>query len=173
MRFPRFYALLAAALFLPAFAAHADTITGFVLTSSLASGTVQIDTTTGVVESIDLTSPAVQSGDTFAYTYYDAGEDGITEIAEGYFPPEPANGEIEIIIYLPVNTLVGYDGGAICSLDNPCDPTSPHPVISFGNHSGEAVDGTLSPTPEPSSLTLLATGVVGIAGVARRKLLRA
>lgn len=64
-----------------------------------------------------------------------------------------------------------YNGGSVsdpvCSgegEDRRCSPPQ--------NFIGDPIPTSTSPTPEPSALLLLGTGLTGIAGVARRKMLR-
>lgn len=83
-------------------------------------------------------------------------------------PPEPA-----------FASFGGYgDGGPLCVVDPieadaPCGgPGYPYASeVSVGDQSYGAVSGSLvpDPTPEPSTLWLMGTGVVGIAGVLRRR----
>jgi hypothetical protein len=180
MRFSRFLQILAAILFLPTLAAHADTVTNFDFTGTYdlgnvpytASGTVAIDTTTGAVQTIDLGFPTLSSeavvADTSSQSY--GPPLNFTEIGETWLGQPGINYFAAITLDIPVATLVGYTGGNICSLDNPCaDPST----LTLGIGDNDFVDGTLSPTPEPSSWILVATGALAMVGVLRGRLLRA
>lgn len=51
------------------------------------------------------------------------------------------------------------------------DPTAVHIGTNYGPHSGLIVSQTGEPVPEPGSLMLFGTGLLGLAGVLRRKLM--
>ncbi len=50
------------------------------------------------------------------------------------------------------------------------DLTAQGPLNSYNTFSEFVIEGASSPTPEPASLALFGTGLLGIVGVARRKL---
>ena len=50
------------------------------------------------------------------------------------------------------------------------DLTAQGPLNSYNTFSEFVIEGPASPTPEPASLALFGTGLLGIVGVARRKL---
>src|ERR1035441_10562911 len=141
-----------------------------------ASGSIVIDTTTGVVDAIDLsfantTDPsdppitAVFPWGPAPYNFV-----GITEI----WLPLDGDGIYDMQIWLPVVSLVGYTGGPICSTEDPCygGPLwgNTESRYAFGYSDGYVFNsGDLEPSPEPSSLILALTGALGIAAVMRRK----
>ena len=177
MRFPRLLHVLALVLFLPALAAHADTITTFDFAGTFdlgtASGTVAIDTTTGAVQTIDLTFPTLSSEagvpSTMSESY--GPPQNFTEIGETWIGQPGVNYYAGISVDIPVASLVGYAGGNICSLDNPCTDATSGIVIGIEGHN--FIDGRLSPTPEPSSLTLLGVGALAMVGMMSGRLSRA
>lgn len=67
--------------------------------------------------------------------------------------------------------LVGFSGGLLCSTENPCgDGTSAY-LTASGIGDLDLQSGTVVPaaTPEPSSFLLLGTGLLGIAGMMRKR----
>jgi len=186
---PKIYLLaLAAALIAPLApqAVLADTIDQFTVSGtyyggSTLSGTITIDTTTGVVQAADLAWSTVVPD--------------LTIFAENTFgptPPYPAYASIEVSdsvgdfvgLVFPVSSFVDYTGGSLCNgyFDSPplC-PYSPGPwatdayegvspsttLVSL--ETGTVVLTSVVSTPEPSGLLLLSTGLLSLVGVIRRK----
>lgn len=190
----RIYSLIATvAITLPSLAAHADTISTFTVTNgtfrsgATATGTVTIDTTIGTITGIDVTYRRGTTVDEFL---------GLTDQAEqpannlyGFNANDGADGDFDFAI--ETGSLVGYAGGVLCSMDNgvacpvPGEPAAFFATdVIFDNsylnadilQSGSLVltssETDTSVTPEPSSIALLGTGLIGMAGIFRRKLLR-
>ena len=159
--------LIAGVLVSASLAARADNFTTFDLNSSYIlggtiDGTLTLDTTTNMFTSADLTvagfvpwqdgtldQVGLQGPSVFGY--------GVNVYSNG-FPFGDVN------LFLAATNLVGYDGSPIVF---PTNVT----FLSFPNFYF-AGSGTLEPasvTPEPNSLLLLATGLIGLAGFAWRK----
>lgn len=159
---------------------YADQVTVFSLTTvyqppqaqqpdGTASGTITIDTTTGTVEAINL-SFAGEPGSaspTMLWDVHGTPPKAFVEINESWNSPQDAFYDVEIA--LPVDTLVGYAGGSICTTAEPCYGGSTS-GFSWGNSEMESYSaGQLTPTPEPATLTLFATGVLGLIVLLFRK----
>jgi hypothetical protein len=161
-------ALFFVALGLLAPAAHAGLITfdatGTLQDGATLSGDVVINTTTGVVQSLDLT---VSSPLSFTVTEFDSSVSG-QDIAD--YSLEADNGipfNPGIVLDIIGTTLVGYTGGGICTVGSPCNGS-----VSFaGTASGLAsnfTSGSLTAVPEPSSLALVGSAMLGLAAWRRR-----
>lgn len=76
-------------------------------------------------------------------------------------------------VFLPVTNLIGYTGSAVCSGFSNSPGCSSFGYIIADAYSSEG--GSLTPvlatavTPEPSSFAFLGTGMLGIAGVVRKR----
>ena len=145
----------------------ADCDTTFTLDSSFTDGgsidgTLTLDPATDMFTAADLTVagfPSYQDG-----TLTEVGLQGPSFL--GYYVDLYSNGSpnADLNLFLDTASLVGYDGSPISF------PTNVS-FLSFPNDYF-AGSGTLEPasvTPEPNSLLLLATGLLGFAGLAWRK----
>jgi hypothetical protein len=177
--------LMGAVLFATSLTCRADVIKTFDLSGALdnglgtgtagsATGTVTIDVTTGVVTALDVVASTTAASSmgatstTFTTIGY-AGKD--PDPADPSYGIQSLTGPNSLFLSLPVGSLVGYDGSLLCSAVTDC---TGEPSVYNAGSSGVGFDsGSLTPeaaaTPEPSSLALLGSGALGLAGVLRRR----
>ena len=156
--------------------AHADTINTFnlnaVLTSGTALGTVTLDENTGKFTASNIT--VVAGGMSAVFTGAPISQTTATGLSSNVFATS-ASSLVSFDLALPIASLVGYTGGSICTVTASCalDVTG----VQFAGAADltDATSGTLTlvpavvVTPEPSSLLLLATGVLVLGGIMRRR----
>jgi hypothetical protein len=184
---------LLGALFLSVPVAHADTdtISTFTLTGDLSPGQasllgfVTINTTTGAIDLINLSPGALPFSSEVDPTDYDPiildNAGGPIEFG-AFWDTDFGSFYGGYDIVLPVDTLVGYTGGPICSAANICpggyNGTSSRWLFEIGSNDFDDGQMLLDPldtyiTPEPPGFILLATGAVGLFLVIRRRTLPA
>ena len=180
------FALATAALLSSSLAARADTlfnIQGLASDHSSFYGTLSINPTGGTDGSgiIDSLSISDNQDSLFAYSDGGGGAGGVNGGIAGAF----GIGQGSFSIEFPYATsLSAYDGSTICSIDTPCD-TAVSELVPDGDScqigglclpATDVESGIITPvvstavTPEPSSVALLGTGLLGLASVLRKRL---
>jgi hypothetical protein len=181
MRFLRFLPVPASVLLLFTLAAHADPTTTLALNGTYAwnsqdyttSGTISFDPDTGAILAVDLSFGNWEGGSTAGFlTDFSAVNEGTYPLdVEEAWNLNPTQYEAPVIdLLLPVNSLVGYSGGSLCTLANQC--ADEYSTFFALNRQGSFIDGTLgavSPTPEPSSVILLGLGGLAMLGLVRSR----
>ena len=173
---------LAAVLFLALFAvsARADRFlfAGFsTAQNSFTTGTFDIDTNTGRVIAIDVPLAIYNYDINVIPQFFVYGGPGFTitqfinaEMIAYPFLDVRIQDQVGdyFVFQFPVTTFVNYKGGSVCGFDIGCYNGIKN-ANSTGNPSAPIGQAALTlVTPEPSSIALLGTGLLGFAGTLRR-----
>lgn len=162
------FVLLAATISL-----HADTVfnlTGQSISGLPVGGTLTINTADGEVTSANV-----------FFTFFDF-DIVVDQISEDFNPGQPAtfielassDPALGLDLSWPMLSLVGYDGGELCSTSNFVGGYCSSPLFQQGQEIDGLSYGNLEPAtspavPEPSTLAFVSTGLLAAAEMVRRK----
>ena len=136
------------------------------------SGDLTLDETTGIITAADFS--AGTSIGRFDFTTPPASQTSGASTTSLLFNSDDGAATFDLL--LPVSSLVGYTGSFICSTQQPCSGDTHSTFVANDSDSAVStgiINGPNAITPEPGSLGLLGIGVLGSAGILRRKLTRA
>lgn len=169
--------LFVAVAFLLTQSARADTyetltLNGSFVTGGSIEGTLLLDTTQSSITSGEFTVNSGGDVTTFSGIPFPNQQPGyLQEVFSSAFSPDQSIG---LLLYLPVIGLSGYQGSAVCSATLDCGAGIATYVVEatdgVATGAQTVLSGTVSATPEPSSLVLLSSGLLGAFGVMRRRL---
>lgn len=162
--------LVLASMLLISAVAHGSSVTFTFVDTTFASGatgsgTVVVDTTTGLFGDISFTYDNGSTTDIFDVAPSGQAVYSGTNYYAYYYDPA---GDL-LLIEVPISSLVGYTGSALCTDTYSCGSSGYETPYGMGGDLFATGSLAVAGTPEPSAFALLGTGVLGLVAMLRKR----